>query len=204
MSIKIDRKNGWKHMRKITREKVMKLLYAMDVYRQISKEPTLESYLKTEIGADLLEQQKRFLLNAKDDDSYFEDTFDGIIEHLPEIDEKINQHTKKTWSIQQFGYVERSLLRIAMYELYWSEQEGLHPKVIISSILDLSELFVDEKSVKFIHGILGAAIQNIPTAEEKTKKFDKYVPLDEDKVQRNKEKLRKMKEMKKRQQMDAK
>ncbi|MGL5043228.1 MAG: transcription antitermination factor NusB [Culicoidibacterales bacterium] len=186
-------------MRKITREKVMKLLYTMDVYRQIAKEERLEDFLTTDIANELLVQQKSFLLNSKDDAVYFDATFFGIVEHLPAIDDKINQYTKKTWSIEQFGYVERSLIRIAMYELYWSDQEGLHPKVIVSSILSLAEIFVDEKSIKFIHGILGATIQQIPTGEIKPKKvFNQYIPVDKSKAENNKARLKEFKAQKKR------
>ncbi|GBU10787.1 hypothetical protein AwErysi_04030 [Erysipelotrichaceae bacterium] len=179
-------------MRKITREKVMKLLYTVDVYRQIAKEEEIQTFLHTEVGIELLEQQKAFLLNKKDDLPYFNETFNGVILHLPEIDNKINEYTKKTWSIQQFGFVERSLLRVGMYELYWSEQEGLYPTVIVASILELSEMFVDEKSTKFIHGILGAALNNIPVKDAIIPKAraDKYIPMSEDKAAQNKRRFK--------------
>ena len=184
-------------MRKITREKVMKMLYIMDVYRQISKQKDLSNFLKTDIALELYEQQRNFLLNKKDDVVYFDATFNGIIEHLPQIDEKIQTHAKKNWTINQFGYVERSLLRVAVYELYWSDQEGLSPLIIVSSVLDLGELFIDEKSIKFIHGVLGAIIDNIPTKDISKPKYDTYKKVDINKTTNNKAKLAEFKKAKK-------
>lgn len=184
-------------MRKITREKVMKLLYTMDVYRQISQTDSLKEYLKSDIAIELLAQQKIFLLNDKDDVAYFNATFSGIIDNLTEIDAKIQSHCKKTWTIAQFGYLERALIRIAVYELLWSEQEGLSPKVVIASTLSLAEEFVDEKSIKFLHGILGSIVNNTEQKPVTTaKKVTGYQKVDTKHAKNNIAQLKKFKQLK--------
>lgn len=183
-------------MRAITREKVMKLVYMVDINRQAKGERSLVEYLNTPTGADVLDFQRTHLLNEKDEMKYFDATFSGIIEHLSEIDEKVNQYTKSSWNVSQFGYIERAILRLAVYELYWSMEEGLSPKVIIASALDLADTFSDEKGIKFIHGILGGMTNQIEVKRETPSKKSGYQKLSSSKQKNNLDALKKFNEAK--------
>lgn len=181
-------------MRKITREKVMELLYLLDIHRQVAKDETLLSFLNTNEKANqLIEAEKAFLLNSKDDIDYFNGTFAGVIQNLAEIDELIKKHMKSTWSIEQIGFVERAILRLAIYELNWSEQAGLMTKVIISSALEIAEKYTDENSVKFIHGILGAMVNNLEPKIVKKKHSQGYQKMDKTTAKNNLQKFKQMK-----------
>ena len=184
-------------MRKITREKVMELLYLLDIHRQVSQKENLLSFFNTidekEKIQELVNAEKSFLLNDKDDIPYFEATFSGIVDHLDEIDQLMQKYMKSTWSIEQIGFVERAILRLAIYELNWSEEEGLVTQVIIASALEIAEKYTDENSVKFIHGILGAMTKNHAPKQVTKQKHQGYKKMDKNMAKENILKYKKMK-----------
>lgn len=186
-------------MRKITREKVMKLLYIVDIHRQANKIPTIQEFIVGDEALEFIERQEHFLLNKKDDRSYFKNTFSGILQHLTAIDTRIEKYVKQGWSLQQLGVIERALLRIAIYELYWSEEEGLSPEVVVSSTINLATMFTDDASVKFLHGLLGASIGNVTKTETTRPKAQGYQKIDTKFASQNQAALKKFKEQKKKQ-----
>ncbi len=59
----------------------------------------------------------------------------------------------KDWSISRLNYLDRNILRMALAELV-SETET--PKqVVINEAIELAKLYSDEKSFKYINGVLG-------------------------------------------------
>jgi len=181
----------------MTREKVMELLYLLDIHRQVAGKENLLAFLVDDTDSSkvtrLVEAEKKFLINEKDDIPYFEATFNGIVKNMVAIDETIQKYMKRTWSIDQIGFVERAILRLAVYELNWSEQEGLVTEVIIASALELAEKYTDATSGKFIHGILGAMTHNAMPQEATKKKHAAYQKVDKARIKENLAKYKKSK-----------
>jgi len=184
-------------MRRMTREKVMELLYLLDIHRQVAGKDNLLNFLSAEDDdvkvEALVEAEKQFLINEKDDVPYFEATFYGVVDHMGEIDETIQKYMKRTWAVDQIGFVERAILRLAVYELNWSEQEGLVTEVIIASALELAEKYTDATSGKFIHGILGAMTHEATPKEVTRKKHEAYKKVDKERTKANLAKYKKSK-----------
>jgi len=184
-------------MRRMTREKVMELLYLLDIHRQVAGKDNLLSFLEdktdTEKISELVDAEKKFLINDKDEVPYFEATFNGVVDNMQKIDETIQKYMKRTWSIDQIGFVERAILRLAVYELNWSEQEGLVTEVVIASALELAEKYTDATSGKFIHGILGAMTHLTTPKESAAKKHVVYQKVDKQKIKENLAKYKKSK-----------
>ena len=63
----------------------------------------------------------------------------------------------KNWRVERMGRVELTLLRLAMFEL--ACRPDVPPKVAINEALELTARFGDDKSKKFINGILDAAVK---------------------------------------------
>jgi N utilization substance protein B len=173
----------------MTREKVMELLYLLDIHRQVAGKDNLLSFLEDEVDAEkiseLVDAEKRFLINDKDELPYFEATFNGVVANMQAIDETIQKYMKRTWSVDQIGFVERAILRLAVYELNWSEQEGLVTEVVIASALELAEKYTDATSGKFIHGILGAMTHLTTPKATTPKKHQAYKKGDKQKTKEN-------------------
>jgi transcription antitermination factor NusB len=76
---------------------------------------------------------------------------EGVCEHRNEIDgllSKASQH----WRLERIAKVDRTILRIALYELLY--RDDIPPKATINEAVDLGKKFCSEESGAFINGIL--------------------------------------------------
>ncbi|MFI5359528.1 MAG: transcription antitermination factor NusB [Halanaerobiales bacterium] len=80
---------------------------------------------------------------------YFEDLVLGVINNRVTLDEEIDKRAIN-WSIERIGYVERNILRIALFEI----QEEVPIAVAINEAVEIAKEYSDEKSARFINGIL--------------------------------------------------
>lgn len=75
----------------------------------------------------------------------------GTIEHLKEIDEIIRTHTKN-WKFHRIAAVDRSILRLAIYEMLY--RMDIPPVVSINEAVEIAKKFSTADSGKFVNGIL--------------------------------------------------
>jgi N utilization substance protein B len=80
----------------------------------------------------------------------------GCIEKIKELDDIIGT-LSKGWSLERITKVDKSILRLALYELKYTDTPQ---KVIINEAVELAKNFSTEDSSKFINGILGNAIKS--------------------------------------------
>jgi len=78
--------------------------------------------------------------------------FQGTIENLPQIDEEIVTHLKE-WDYDAVGKVEKAIMRLGVYEILI---DGTDRAIIINEAVELAKELADEKSPKFINGVLDA------------------------------------------------
>jgi N utilization substance protein B len=78
----------------------------------------------------------------------------GVWENLAELDRLIGQHSQH-WRVGRIAKIELSILRLALYELYYRTDIPL--KVAINEGIELAKEFGDEQSRGFVNGILDAA-----------------------------------------------
>lgn len=83
---------------------------------------------------------------------YAETLIVGIQEHASEIDILIDRYADH-WTISRMPVVDRSILRLAIYELLW-EPEVPTP-VAINEAVEVAQELSTEASGRFINGILG-------------------------------------------------
>ncbi|MDP6924392.1 MAG: transcription antitermination factor NusB [Candidatus Scalindua sp.] len=75
----------------------------------------------------------------------------GCIQEIKEIDGKI-AGISENWELQRMPVVDRNILRLACYELFY--MDDIPPKVSINEAIDLAKRFSTEKSGVFVNGIL--------------------------------------------------
>ena len=120
------------------RKAVVGLLYAYDLGNEdIAK-----------FADDILEEDK--IRNKQREFSHR--LFKGTIEHLPQIDEEVKKHLKE-WDFDALGKVEKAILRLGAYEILI---EKIDKPIIINEAVELAKELADEKSPKFINGVLDA------------------------------------------------
>lgn len=77
----------------------------------------------------------------------------GVINNLETID-KILQESTRALPYQQVPLLEKSILRLATYELL-RKKVGVPPKVAINEAVELAKNFGNQSTARFINGVLG-------------------------------------------------
>ncbi len=94
------------------------------------------------------------------DKKYFRELLHGVISHSSELDKKMESFLNER-SLDELGFVEHAILRIAVYELL--KREDVPYKVVINEAIDLTKTFGAEDSHKFINGVLDKVAPTIRT-----------------------------------------
>lgn len=81
----------------------------------------------------------------------------GVEEHITEINTLISQNLKEKWSIERISKINLSILRLAIYEILYTEVPF---KVAVNEAVELAKKYGDENSKTFINGILANIIKN--------------------------------------------
>ncbi len=78
--------------------------------------------------------------------------FTGTIENLEMLDREIQNHLTQ-WDYEGIGKVEKAILRLGAYEILVAKTDKA---IIINEAVELAKKLADEKSPKFINGVLDA------------------------------------------------
>lgn len=97
---------------------------------------------------DILEEEK--IRNKQRE--FSNSLFSGTIENLAMLDEEIEKHLTD-WDYDGIGKVEKAIMRLAAYEILVVK---IDKAIIINEAVELAKKLADEKSPKFINGVLDA------------------------------------------------
>ena len=87
---------------------------------------------------------------------FSEHLIQGALSNVKFIDNIISKYAKN-WPVDQLSVVDRSILRISIFELLL---DGTSPyKAIINEAIELTKLYSAENSPKFINGVLGSCVK---------------------------------------------
>lgn len=75
----------------------------------------------------------------------------GVIEQLPKIDASLTIASEH-WSLNRMGRVDRSLLRLAGYELMFLAEIPVN--VAINEAIEIAKRYGSEESPQFVNGVL--------------------------------------------------
>jgi N utilization substance protein B len=76
----------------------------------------------------------------------------GVQGHHAEIDELLSRYTDR-WAIDRMPVIDRTLLRIAVFELVWGNEVPV--PVAINEAVEIAKELSTEDSGRFINGLLG-------------------------------------------------
>lgn len=108
------------------------------------------------------------------DRTFIETLAQNVLEKVPQLDEIIVKAAPE-WPIAQIAPVDRTILRIGLFELLFTDRNEVPAKVAINEAIELAKTFGGETSGKFVNGVLGTIYKEIgePGKEETTKKKKK-------------------------------
>lgn len=123
------------------RESVIGLLYAVD----LGNDGIVKFVDEILEDKKIRNKQKEFALNL----------FNGVITNLEAIDAEISSHLKQG-TIQDTGSVEKSILRLAVYEMMF---ENLDKPIVINEAIELSKRLASDSAPKFVNGLLDKVLK---------------------------------------------
>ena len=95
-----------------------------------------------------------------EDTTFVSQLIDGVIKHLPELDQIIEKAAPQ-WPLEQIAVVDRNVLRLGLYELLFGNRDEVPPKVAINESIELAKSFGGDSSGKFVNGVLGTVYREI-------------------------------------------
>lgn len=97
--------------------------------------------------------------SAIDDKDFVSRIAHGVLEQQASLDGQI-QPIAPDWPIEQIARVDRTILRMGLYELLHMA-DIVPPKVVINEAVELAKAFGSDNSSKFVNGVLGTAFRNL-------------------------------------------
>jgi transcription antitermination factor NusB len=97
-------------------------------------------------------------------DPFVDRLLDSTLDHEKEIDQWINRHLVN-WSFERIGNIDKAILRLAVCELIYFDD--VPDTVTISEAVELCRKFSDEKSRKFVNGVLSNITRDLQSRAEK-------------------------------------
>jgi N utilization substance protein B len=91
-------------------------------------------------------------------DPYAADVVAGVGEHQAEIDRIISAFAKD-WSIDRMPVIDRTLLRMAIFELL--HRPDVPTGAVISEAVELAKLYSTDDSSRFVNGMLGRVAEDV-------------------------------------------
>jgi N utilization substance protein B len=81
---------------------------------------------------------------------------EGAEAHREELDAIVGRHSKG-WELERIAPLERCLMRVALYEMEYSED--VPDEVAIDEAIEIAKQYCGAEAPGFVNGILGAAVR---------------------------------------------
>ena len=128
--------------RRESREVAVKLLYQWDMTEQDI--------------ADLLESYRALADAPLVLDAFCLELVEGTVQEREAIDAEIRRCSTH-WSLERMSTVDRSILRLALYELLF--RLDIPPKATVNEAIEIAKKFSTADSAAFVNGILDQALR---------------------------------------------
>ena len=123
--------------RRRARELALQMLFEIDV---------------TDVDSTVVFEQFWRSQEIEDDVRAFSESLvNGVVDQREALDEKISAVSER-WKIDRMAVVDRNVLRMATYELFYCDD--IPPKVSINEAIELGKRYSTQNSGGFINGVL--------------------------------------------------
>ena len=123
------------------REKIMTILYQINIYRK-----------------DKIEYEVDSVINENDSsgNDFIKKIVYGVLSKEKDLNEIINKYMKD-WTIDRLGNIDQAIFRMSAYELLYTDTPHI---VSINEGIELSKKFSDEKVTKLLNAVLDEILDN--------------------------------------------
>jgi N utilization substance protein B len=82
---------------------------------------------------------------------------EGVEANRAELDEQISTHAEG-WTIDRIAPLERSIMRLALYEV--GHREDVPTEIALDEAVGLAREYCGAEAPRFVNGVLGAAVRD--------------------------------------------
>lgn len=133
-------------IRRIARELILQSLFQID-FSEGDGENALNAAI--EERADKSAEKAR---------AYAQAVLNGVLANNEAIDTKIGEFAID-WTLDRMPAVDRNILRIAVYEMFFAEDK-LVPNVVINEAVEIAKIYGTDDTPRFINGVLGKMVRS--------------------------------------------
>lgn len=128
------------------RENAFKLIYSLEIQKVENVQEQINLYFESNNITD--EEAKKYIANA----------INGIEEHQEEILKDIETNLKEEWKLSRISKMDLTILKLAIYEIKYTD---VPYKVSINEAVELAKKYGEDKSKKFVNGILASVVKEM-------------------------------------------
>ena len=132
--------------RTLMRENAFKLIYSLEIQKVENVQEQINLYFESNNITD--EEAKKYIANA----------VNGIEEHQEEILKDIETNLKEEWKLSRISKMDLTILKLAIYEIKYTD---VPYKVSINEAVELAKKYGEDKSKKFVNGILASVVKEM-------------------------------------------
>ena len=135
------------------REIAIQAVFPLNFNQDLTKQAAINHAIELNLVDQLDEDQASFV------PPYLDLLVDGVCEHQAEIDQLIESHLKPGWKISRLVKMDVTILRLAIFEMKYVDD--VPNNVALNEAIELAKTFSDEKSRRFVNGLLSAINQEL-------------------------------------------
>ena len=128
------------------RENAFKLIYSLEIQKTEDLEEQIELFFESN---DIKDQEAK---------KYIKSAILGIKEKETDILKGIEQNLKSDWKLSRISKLDLSILKLAIFEIKYNE---IPYKVAINEAVELAKKYGEDKSNKFVNGILASIVKEM-------------------------------------------
>lgn len=120
------------------RELAVQCLYQIEFHQEMDAHTYFVEFFKQEKGFQY-------------DESYTKRVIQAVVQYKTELNELLEGFLKKDWTLSRLPLIEATILRTALAEMLYLDQP---PEIAINEAIELTRMYSDEASTKYINGVL--------------------------------------------------
>lgn len=130
--------------------------------RRAAREAALQALFQIDLGKVDLADAVQFVTEEnnlnEEQNKFVTELVSGVLHNISGIN-NIIKDISIDWNLERMAAVDRNILRLALFEMCFSE--GVPGNVAVNEAIELGKTFSTAESGKFINGILGKILDNL-------------------------------------------
>lgn len=132
--------------RRDIRQMAIQALFPLDFNQDLTKQDAILHAIELEHEELMDEEQENFV------PTYLDLLVTGVCENKEEMDTIIQNHLRSGWTLKRLPKMDLTILRLALFEML--HVDNVPNKVVLNEAIELTKVFSDDQSRKFVNGIL--------------------------------------------------